>query len=208
LIVKAEKYQRIELIALCITAISKFVLMDRLEMRAFYISGTCIFWLSYILFRYHSDKSILKFWGFKKENFSQSLIILLPLLFLSVMTCLVYGYYTDNLVFNWHILLLLFLYPLWGVFQQFFMLALVAQNLMGLNKLVIMLITSSLFSIIHYPSLFLMIFTFFLEIVFIRLYLKWKNLWAVGIVHGWIASFLLFYILGRDLWLELFAWFE
>ena len=208
MVVKTGKFQRIELIALFLTAILKFVLMDYFEMRAFYISGMFIFWLSYILFRYNSDKSVLKFWGFKKEGFRPSFTILLPFVFLTIAASLVYGYYTDNLLLNWHMLPILLLYPLWGIFQQFFMLSLVAQNLKGLNKIVILLITSSLFSLIHYPSLFLIIFTFFLELIFILVYFKWKNLWVLGIVHGWIASFLLFYVLGRDLWLELFAWFK
>jgi hypothetical protein len=70
-------------------------------------------------------------------------------------------------------------------------------------------ITSPLrvFAWVHYPSLPLMVFTFFMELVFLVAYFKWRNLWALGLYHGWVASLLLFFVLGRDLWNELWTVF-
>jgi hypothetical protein len=41
-----------------------------------------------------------------------------------------------------------------------------------------------------------------MEVVFIIVYIKWRNLWAMGIAHGWIATFILYFVLERDLWAE------
>jgi hypothetical protein len=208
-----EKYQRIELIALLFTGMLKFILMDHFDMRAFYVAGMCIFWLSYILYRYYSDKSILKYWGFRRDNFRKSCIVLSPLIFFIILFSTIYGHYSGKLILTWHIIPILVLYPVWGALQQFFMLGLIARNLNRIfrtrfNNYLVVFITALLFSLIHYPVLSLMIFTILMEILFILVYHKWNNLWALGLVHGWTASFLLFFVSGRDLWLELFSWFN
>jgi len=76
-----------------------------------------------------------------------------------------------------------------------------------LRKSQIFLLTSMVFAWVHYPSLPLMVFTFFMELVFLTAYFKWRNLWALGLYHGWVASLLLFFVLGRDLWDELWTVF-
>jgi len=111
-----------------------------------------------------------------------------------------------------HLLPVLALYPVWGIVQQFMMICIVAENLSGLKKLsrnkpLVIVITSILFGLIHFPDFSLMIFAFVMEIAFLVIYYKWRNLWAIGLAHGWISTFLLFYVLGRDLWTELFLWF-
>jgi len=35
------------------------------------------------------------------------------------------------------------------------------------------------------------------------LFLKYRNLWALGLFHGWLAAVFYFLALGRDPWLEL-----
>ncbi|MBN2274863.1 MAG: CPBP family intramembrane metalloprotease [Bacteroidales bacterium] len=113
---------------------------------------------------------------------------------------------------NWHVIPVFLSYPVWGVMQQFMMLGLLAGNLISIKKtklksVQVIFITSLIFSIVHYPDLSLMMFTFLMQLVFTAVYLKWRNLWALGLAHGWIATFLLFIILKRDLWVEFFAWF-
>jgi hypothetical protein len=210
---KNQRYQQFELVALLLSGLLKFILMDRLNMRMFYISGISLFWFSYILYRYSTDRSILKAWGISTENFRKSIILLLPLISISILACLIYGILADTLILSWHILPVLILYPVWGTFQQFLMLSLIGLNIKQisnnkLNRFTITGITAVIFSLIHYPSFLLMIFTFFMEILFVPVFMKWRNLWALGLAHGIIGSFLLYYVLERDLWSELFNWFQ
>jgi uncharacterized protein len=203
---------KFEILAVFITAVLKFMFMDWLDWRAFYITGIFLFWLGYIYYRVKSNRDTLKHWGFKKEYFKQTLLYLAPLVFIASVVSVLYGLFNKSLSFSWYFILVLILYPLWGIIQQFMMLGIISHNLVTItggkmNRYLIIFLVSTLFSLIHYPSFFLMIFTFFLEVVFITVYLKWRNLWAIGIAHGWIATFILYYVLDRNLWSELFSMF-
>jgi uncharacterized protein len=203
---------KFEILAVFITAVLKFMFMDWLDWRAFYITGIFLFWLGYIYYRVKSNRDTLKHWGFKKEYFKQTLLYLAPLVFIASVVSVLYSLFNKSLSFSWYFILVLILYPLWGIIQQFMMLGIISHNLVTItggkmNRYLIIFLVSTLFSLIHYPSFFLMIFTFFLEVVFITVYLKWRNLWAIGIAHGWIATFILYYVLDRNLWSELFSMF-
>jgi membrane protease YdiL (CAAX protease family) len=209
---KPDRKKWIEILAVAFTGLLKFIIMDWLQMRAFFICGACLFWLSYVFVAYKSDNKILKYWGFKKENFRKSLLILLPFTLLSIAAILFYAVYSEIFMLNWHIIPVFLLYPLWGLAQQFMTAGLIAGNLASIKSyqpgpFQVIFITSLIFSLVHYPHISLMAFTFVMQLIFTMVYLKWRNLWALGLAHGWIATFLLFYALERDLWIELFAWF-
>ncbi len=211
-LLNTEKYIIFELLAVLVTGLLKFIMMDWLGMRSFYIVGICIFWLWYIYYRFSSDTSILTEWGFRRKNFTRSFTVLLPFVIISNIATFLYGKANGSAVLNWHILPVLGLYPVLGVFQQYLMVDLIAGNLDRLashkiKKTGIILLTSFIFSLVHYQVLFLMIFTFFMEVVFMMIFIRWRNLWSLGLAHGWIASFLMYNVLGRDLWSELFVWF-
>lgn len=212
MILKTAAFHKIELTAVLITGVLKFIFMDWFQWRVFYIAGICLLWITYIYYRLSRDRDILKHWGFKKEKFRQSLVILMPVVFLSVIFSILYGHFNRSLFFTWQIIPVLLLYPAWGILQQYLMLGIISNDLMEISearvsRYLIAFIVSALFALIHYPSLMLMAFTFFMEAIFIVVYLKWRNLWAIGIAHGWIATFLLYYVLERDLWSELFGRF-
>lgn len=200
------------MLVIIITAVFKFILMDWLNWRAFYIAGISLIWVSYILYRLMENRDILRQWGFKKENFKPSAIFLFPLVILSIFASLIYAYLNNSLLVTWHIVPILILYPGWGIIQQYLMLGIISRNMGTIFKLTIsryvtIFMVSALFSLIHYPNPFLMISTFLMEVIFITAYMSWRNLWVIGIAHGWIATFLLYYVLERDLWLEIISSF-
>jgi uncharacterized protein len=93
------------------------------------------------------------------------------------------------------------------VIQQFLIVSLISGNLRDLKNMhlpvaIIIIITSIIFSSVHYPSLLLMAATFVLALLYTPAYLRHKNLWALGLYHGWLACFFYFFVLGRDAWLE------
>lgn len=210
---RRSRYTTFELAGIIATAVLKFIMMEWLNMVAFYVTGISLFWIGYIIYRYFHDSTILVKWGFRKEGFRQTLVFMIPFISICVIASIILGDVNSSVVIlNWRLIPVLFLYPLWGLFQQYIMLVLIADNLVELekvelNKYQAILITSLLFSLIHYPSFFLMIFTFFMEVIFLLAWFRWKNLLALGLTHGLVATFLLFYVLDRDLWLELFEWF-
>jgi hypothetical protein len=207
---KEIKNKYVELSAIAVTAILKFILMDWLNQKGVYIAGVCIFWLFYIRYRQTTNRFILKYWGFKGEHFKTVLSFLIPLVLIIALLSIAYSYYRNGWNFSWHIIPILLLYPVWGIIQQYLMLGIISHNLiallkMSVRKYVVIFFVSTLFALIHYPNPLLMLLTFWMEVLFIWIYLKWRNLWAIGIAHGWMGTFLLYYVMERDLWVELFS---
>lgn len=206
----SERNIYLETSFILLTALLKFVFIDWLKFSAYYIITICLFWTFYLIKRYKNDPGILKHWGFQKENFRQSFLFLLPIAIVSMSCILIYGYINHSNVFNWHVIPILILYPFWGLIQQFMVIALIAGNMIAIKtitfkKYQIAFMASLLFAGVHYPSSILMIYAFILEMVFIFVYFKWKNLWSLALFHGWISGLLIFYVLERDLLLELLA---
>ncbi len=208
--ITTDKRRWIEIAAVLATGLLKYVLMDWLNFRALYIAAACIFWTVYIYKRYRQNNFILQEWGFRKNHFKQAFLFLLPFAVVMVAGIVWYGIFYNAIFLNWHVIPVFVFYPAWGIIQQFLMVALVAGNLqeikvVNLSKSGIFLLTSLIFAWVHYPSLPLMVFTFFMELIFLAAYFKWRNLWVLGLYHGWVASLLLFFVLGRDLWNELWT---
>lgn len=208
----SNKLKRREILAVLITGLLKFVLMDWLNFRAFYIAGACLFWIIFIYRRYQGSPGILQKWGFRKDNLKQPLLWLLPFAIPVILAIVAYGTIYNASFLNWHFLPVLLFYPLWGLFQQFMIAGLVAGNLVELpesrlSKPQAILMVSFLFALIHYPSWPLAIYVFVMEMVFLIVYFKWNNLWALGLYHGVVSSFFLFFVMGRDLFTELWAAF-
>ncbi len=92
------------------------------------------------------------------------------------------------------------------------MAGLVAKNLkelsgLGLPEYRVILLTCLLFALVHYPSVPLMAYAFVMEFIFLKVYFKWNNLLPLGLFHGWVSGLFLYFVLGRDLWGELWAMF-
>ena len=118
-----------------------------------------------------------------------------------------YAAWNDRLIWSSHMIPILLLYPIWGVIQQFLMMSLIGGNLQAMNKpnWLVIIVTSTMFAIVHYPSWILVGGTFFLSLFYIRIFMKWPNLWALGLFHGWLGCFFFYWILNRDPWLEFVA---
>ncbi|HEX5170007.1 MAG TPA: CPBP family glutamic-type intramembrane protease [Cyclobacteriaceae bacterium] len=197
----------LEVLAVMITGGGKFIFVDMLPYKFWFISAAIISWATYILFRSLKNPSVLAYWGFRKQNFRRLFLLLSPLALLVLTGFLIYGIYHKTLILSWHILPILFLYPIWGTIQQFLMVGLVASNLRDLNGITIpgwfiVIVTAILFSIVHFPSVPLVIATAMLGVFYTVLFLRYQNIWVLGIYHGWLGAFFYFFILERDPWLE------
>lgn len=186
--------------------------MDWLALRVFYITIVILFWAVYILKRYKAEPDVLKKWGFREEGFRATFLFVLPFAVVIVSAITWYGTRAHPRLFNPNLIPVFLLYPAWGIIQQFMMIALIANNLkqittLNLSTNQIILLISILFSIAHFPDLTLMGFTFFMELLFLVAFFRYRNLWPLGLFHGWIGSLLLFLVMGRDLWKELWVIF-
>ncbi len=204
--------RRFEIAAVILTGLLKFVCINWLNWKLPFIVGAGGFWLGYIIWRVRQEPSLLTYWGFGKKNLKQSFLALGIFGAVAVSVFYAYGTWQGSMIMNWHILPILALYPIWGMIQQFLMMSLVAGNLhdmeAGIPKGVVIGITAVAFSIVHLPFPFLTLGTFLLALFYAPLYLKYRNLWALGIFHGWLGALFFFWVMGRDPWVEILEIFR
>ncbi len=210
---KQDRQRIFEILAVILTGVGKFVFVDFFELKFVYITTAMVFWVGFIAFKYRTNSQILEYWGFTKDHFREVVSVLLPLGIISILLFLVIGYQRNTIVLNWHLFPILLLYPFWGLIQQFLIVALVAGNLNDLEKfrlpeIWIVVITSLIFSIVHYPNTLLMVGTFVLCLVYSKVYLWKKNLYVLGLFHGWLGGLFYFIVLNRDPWVEMFGGFS
>ena len=109
---------------------------------------------------------------------------------------------------------ILITYPLWSVLQQFLIIGLFAGNLntitcIKLNKIIVILFAAVLFAVVHYPIHWLMIGTFILALFYGFVYLKEKNIFLLGIFHGWLGAIFYNTVLGSDPFIDVYLkWFN
>lgn len=205
----SDKVRLLEILAVVLTGAGKFVFMDYLNWRLPFVIAAILSWSLYVRYRYKKDNQVLKDWGFRTDNFKQVLKLVLPFAIVSIVSFLVIGYFQDTLNPTWHIFPLLITYPIWGMVQQFLTIGLVAGNLstlksIKLKKGIVILITAILFSLVHYPSVWLLIGTFILALFYGYMYLKSKNLYVLGVFHGWLGALFYYTVLNQDPFADVF----
>ena len=120
-----------------------------------------------------------------------------------------YGIVAGRELWQGHMLLLLFLYPLWGILQQFLVQALGVDNLIKIfpqhGLWLAIPIGVFLFALVHCPDWWLMLATGLMACFFIPFYIRDRNLWPLGLYHGWLGTFFYLWVLGRDPWVTVFG---
>ena len=202
----------LEIIAVVVTALGKFVFMDLLAWRLPFIITVTSGWSIYLFIRAKYVKGIFKHWGLASKNFREATFLVLPFMALSIISCFIVGYWQGSINLTWHIFPILILYPFWGTLQQLLLMAFVAGNLQGLQhkrltNVAIVIITACLFAIIHLPHYWLVFGTFLLALFYGYVYLKVPNLFVLGLLHGWLGALFFYTVVDRDPFEEVFGIF-
>lgn len=189
------------------TGLMKFLVIDFLEAKFWFVILAGAFWIVYISWRIYRTPTIKQEWGVSMTGLKQTFKVLLIPALLIIIGSIWYGSISGVLIFNWHIIPVLLLYPFWGTIQQLLIISLFGSNIYDhgnskLGKPVIIGITAVLFSLVHYPSIALMAATFLLAIGYCYIFFRFRNIIALGIFHGWLACVYYFFVLGRDPWME------
>ena len=172
----------------------------------FVIVAVCV-WLIYIVYRTIQQPAILREWGFRVDNLLKPFLITtavsLPLIIAMAFLGSLHGTFT----LPQHLWILLILYPIWGTIQQFLVQGLVVRNLaltqLGSHPIFLVFLGAILFGMVHATNIRLMLATFCLGLMFVPLYLRFRNLWPLGLFHGWLGSLFYLWVLGHDPWRDL-----
>ena len=204
--IKRNSTKTFEILAVILTGAGKILFFEVLHMQFWFIMMVSLFWLGYLVYVIGKNRERITHWGFRIKGLKESIRIILPLAVAALAIMLAYGITSGKALLSWHLLPSLLLYPLWGLAQQFIVLGMVAGNLQDLEtfqmpKILIILITAVLFCLVHYPNYPLVGATFLLSIIYCSVYLRYRNLWALGVIHGWLGTFFYYFVLGKDAWM-------
>lgn len=196
-------YPLIEIIGALFTAIGKFVFMDWLGLLLPFIVGVIGFWGTYIIYRIRADKQVLDTWGFRRTYLKESFVVVSIFAVISIFALMIFGTYMEVILWSWGMVPLMFLYPFWGLIQQFLVLGLFTGNLNRLEankppKWFLVVLTAFMFGGLHYPNMLLMIGTSLLAIFYTIVFLKYRNLWPLGLFHGVLGAIFYYFALGVD----------
>lgn len=196
----------LEVFAVVATGLLYYVFKYLGARSVFIITAVC-FWLVFIYNHAKNDSTAMDNWGFRGKNLSRCFLTATLLSVPILVTMAGFASSRGKLTFPAHAWILLALYPIWGIIQQFLVQALVVRNLarssLALSPASIVLIGATVFAMAHLNNLRLLLGTFGLGLVFVPLYLRYRNLWPLGLYHGWLGTFFYFWILHRDPWSKL-----
>lgn len=206
----SHKNRKLEIAAVLLTAAGKFIFMDWLKWKLLFIIVSTLGWAAYVYLRNKKEPGILAHWGFRRDNFTKVLRMVLPFGLLAMISFFVTGYFLGTINMTWHIIPILLLYSIWGVIQQFLVIGLMAGNLQdlpnqNLSKPTIIILTALLFGLVHYPYYWLMVGTFVLALFYGFIYLKERNVYVMGLFHGWLGGLFFYTVVNRDPFAEVFG---
>jgi membrane protease YdiL (CAAX protease family) len=194
----------IELVLVLLTAIGFQICEQIAGAKGPFIIATSIFWIGYVIARLWRKPHILWKWGFRRDGFGPAAIASAIALAAGALILATWGWLANgsaalNLPRSFWLALLL--YPLWGLLQQFLLNALVLRNLLRwLQPATACVVAAALFGCLHLPDIQLAAMTAVAALIWTPIYLRWRNLWPLGICHGWLGAIAYYVVLRRDVW--------
>lgn len=180
-----------------------------LGLQAVYIVAAVAAWIGFVVVTATRRPAVVRDWGFRRDNvgpaFRVSAAVFVPVMILMAGIAGTRG----TLVMSVSLLLTLLLYPAWGLVQQYLVQALLVSNLakgpFRHHQLWLIAAGGALFSLVHVGNALLMLATAIVGATFVWLYLRYRNLWPLGVFHGWLAALFYMWILERDKLTEIFG---
>ena len=175
--------------------------------RTFNVSAVAM-WGLYVLWRGMRQPRLWREWGFRQDTLRPAVRDCRMLVGVAVAGLLLYAQAANRLAIPPTFWVVLPLYPLYGIAQQFAVQALIARNLRGLvpREGMRIFLVGSCFGAAHFPNLPLMILTFVAGSGFAWSYSRSPNLWVLGVSHGFLGVLAYYWVLGLDPGAELIAW--
>lgn len=188
----------LELSAVGITAATHLLLTAQPQAHLVFVVGAVLGWGGYLATAAIRSPEKLKEWGFSREGLWETAAMASPIAIAVAIALTAWGRLAGA-EFDLWMLLPLALYPVWGVIQQFLVQGLLVKNLddAGVPTIATVAVAAAAFGLVHWPYPVLMMATVGLGLVFTPLYLKFRNLWVLGFLHGWLGTLLYQFVLQR-----------
>jgi uncharacterized protein len=142
--------------------------------------------------------------GFSCSHFGAALRLLFLPVILGCLVLLAIGYVTNSIHRSTHFITNLFIVPCWGVIQQYVLQGFLYRRIrflcLGVSPhrftlaqriWLAILLTAGLFAMVHLPNIALTLLTLIAAIMWIGVYERAPNLWALGLSHGLLSLVLM-----------------
>ncbi len=202
--------RRYEIATVVGTAILHPVFVDVLHLRGVFIALALFGWGTYLIARVRANRNVLEEWGLQRQGLQPTFVAASAFSLAAFTLTGIIAHRQHTLVFRPQMLWLLALYPVWGLAQQLMVQGILVRAMSGLvtrisRRLLVVLLAALLFAAVHLPDMKLAAGTFVVGAAFTVIYLRWRNLWPLGIYHGWLGVFFYYWVLARDPWCEMFG---
>jgi membrane protease YdiL (CAAX protease family) len=175
------------------------VFENLLDAKTIFMIVAAAAWVGYVAWRWHADHEVLRAWGLRLDNLAAAAKVALAITLPTVIGCVAYAFVVGNFPPPPGFWVILLVYPIWGVAQQFLLNAILASDLDAvLPAWAATLLAAALFSLSHAPDLPVMALTLPGGALWVLVYRRRPNLWALGIAHGIIGTVVFYGVLGRD----------
>ncbi|HUE23289.1 MAG TPA: CPBP family glutamic-type intramembrane protease [Bryobacteraceae bacterium] len=129
--------------------------------------------------------------GFRAGNFRECLRTMAPALLLLVLSLLAAGVLLETIrpISPEYGVMCLLAYCPWGVFQQYLLNGYIANRLLAVaSARHVPLLAAALFAGAHLPNWFLMLVTFVTGYYSTKIFLRYRNLYFLGLAHAMIGT--------------------
>ncbi|OFV79465.1 MAG: hypothetical protein A2Y78_04960 [Acidobacteria bacterium RBG_13_68_16] len=196
---RSGRLRAFELTLVIASGVGNVVFEDLLHAKTAFVIAAAAVWLAYVLWRRRVDRAVLHTWGLRRDNLAAAgkaaVAVAAPLAVCAV----AYGFAAAHFPPPRGFWLILLLYPAWGIAQQFLLNAMLARNLSAvLPGWAAVLASAVLFAASHAPDLPVVALTVPAGALWVLMYRRWPNLWALGIAHGILGTLVFYGVLGRD----------
>ncbi len=189
----------VELVLVLVTGGLHLVFENVLHLKGPFIIAAVAFWAGYIAVRRRRDPQVFHEWGFRTDTLKPAAVACGIVFAVGAAGMIAYAALQGRLALPPTFWALLLLYPVWGIVQQFLLNALVARNLARrLPAAAVIPLTAVLFGVAHVPDWALSALTIAAGLAWVPIYLRWPNLLALGVCHGFLGSLVYPLVLGRD----------
>jgi len=157
------------------------------------------------LFIYTLLYSSISEYGIRTSNIDTAFIY--PTIVFLIILCIYYpSWNIKKSIINTNFFILLCIYPLWGIVQQFILQSIITKNIYNtlsfennINIIITCLISGCIFSLLHIHLKQLSIPTFIVGALWSYFYILDNNIIPLGIYHGILATFYYYFILKIDI---------
>ena len=165
-----------------------------------FIAPCVLLWGTHLARRVQRDRSVLRDWGLRLDNLEAASVPCFAVASVAAVAILAF-----RLGRGWRpvppsFVVILLLYPFWGIFQQFCVQALFVRNLetLGVRRALIVPVTAVLFGLVHVRNEVLLGLCTAAGAVWTVLFLRWRNLIPIGLSHGWLGTLVYYFVLEKD----------